>query len=78
MMMVDGFLQLSYRAGDLLGANIYNADPQRGFLWCVLLTTAVYAAIGPVLLLIPKALIATRDGEASPVLQAELAAAIRN
>jgi Na+/melibiose symporter-like transporter len=76
MMMADGLLQLSYRAGDLLGSDIYNADPRHGFLWCVILTTAVYAAIMPVLLLIPKQLIATRDGEASPVLQAALAAEV--
>jgi hypothetical protein len=76
MMMVDGFLQLSFRAGDLLGSNIYNADPKNGFLWCVLATTAVYGLIMPVLLLIPKELIATRDGEASPVLQKELLAEV--
>ena len=42
----------------------------------VLATTAVYGLIMPVLLLIPKELIATRDGEASPVLQKELLAEV--
>ena len=34
---------------------------------CVLATTLVYALILPVLLLVPKEVIATSDGEASPV-----------
>jgi hypothetical protein len=76
MMMVDGFLMLSYRGGDLLGAHIYLSSPKNGFLYCVIATTAVYAAILPVLLLIPKALIATRDGESNPELQAEVAAEV--
>lgn len=63
MMLVDGFLQLSYRGGDLLGAWIYAQSPTRGFLYCALVTTAVYVLILPCILLIPKSLIATADGE---------------
>jgi MFS family permease len=76
MMMVDGFLQLSARGGDIMGATIYRSSPHNGFFYCVIVTTIVYAAILPVLLLIPKELIATRDGERSAVLDAELAAEV--
>ncbi|MBV9692240.1 MAG: MFS transporter [Alphaproteobacteria bacterium] len=69
MMMVDGMFLLSYRGGDWLGSLIYNSSPQYGFLYCALATTAVYALILPVLLLIPRALIATADGEANPALE---------
>jgi MFS family permease len=63
MMLVDGVLQLSYRGGDVLGASIYNASPAHGFLYCVIATTAVYALILPLILFVPKELIATTDGE---------------
>jgi hypothetical protein len=76
MMLVDGFLILSARGGDLLGAKIYLSSPQYGFLYCVLATTAVYALILPVLLLIPKELIATRDGEKNPAVEAEMRAEV--
>jgi len=42
----------------------------------VLATTAVYAAILPVLLLIPKELIATRDGQKNPAVEAEMRAEV--
>lgn len=76
MMIVDGFFQLSYRGGDVLGSEIYNSSPTHGFLYCVIATTAVYALILPVLLLIPKELIATADGEPNPVVDAEVLAEI--
>jgi len=62
MMMVEGVYQLSYRGGDTVGAWIYNASPAHGFQNCVIATTFVYILILPVLLLIPKELIATTDG----------------
>jgi Na+/melibiose symporter-like transporter len=63
MMMVAGAYQLSYRAGDVLGAWIYNHSPKGlGFLYCVLTTSAVYALILPVLLMVPRELIRTTDG----------------
>jgi hypothetical protein len=74
MMMAEGLLNLSGRGGDVLGAWIYQASPQYGFLYCVVATTAVYALILPVLLLIPKALIATKDGEPNPEIEAQVAA----
>jgi MFS family permease len=76
MMMVDGVYLLSNRAGDILGVELYNLSPTYGFLYCVLATTAVYALILPLLLLIPKYLIATTDGEANAEFDAEVAAEI--
>lgn len=76
MMMVDGMYMLSYRGGDILGARIYASSPEHGFLYCALATTAVYALILPVILLIPKNLIATADGEANPELERQTLAEI--
>jgi MFS family permease len=76
MMLVDGFFLLSWRGGDLLGAKIYSSSPAHGFLYCVIATTAVYALILPVLLLVPKELIATSDGEPNPRVDAEVRAEI--
>ncbi|BDB28861.1 MFS transporter (plasmid) [Cupriavidus sp. P-10] len=63
MMLVDGVLALSARAGDLLGSWIYNSGAAHGFTLCVIATTVVYALILPLIPLTPKALIATKDGE---------------
>ncbi len=76
MMLVDGMYLLSYRGGDLVGAKIYSSSPTHGFLYCALATTAVYALILPVILLIPKDLIATADGEANPRVEQEMLAEI--
>jgi Na+/melibiose symporter-like transporter len=72
MMMVDGVLLLSARGGDLWGSRIYNSSPLHGFLYCVIATTAVYALILPLILLVPKELIATADGEPNPRVLAEV------
>jgi hypothetical protein len=56
---------VSLRFGDLWGAWLY--DHKGGFTTAVYATIAVYAAILPLLLLIPKHLIATADGEALAV-----------
>jgi Na+/melibiose symporter-like transporter len=74
MMMVAGMYDIASRGGDLLGARIYNSDPAHGFLYCALATTAVYALILPALLLVPKVLLATADGERNPALEAEMLA----
>ncbi|HSZ53658.1 MAG TPA: MFS transporter [Caulobacteraceae bacterium] len=76
MMMADGMFYLSYRAGDLLGSAIYSSSPRYGFVYCVIAITVVYALILPVLLLIPKGLADTRDGEANPSIEAVVAAEI--
>jgi MFS family permease len=73
MMLVDGVFYLSGRGGDLLGVAIYNSSPAHGFLYCVIAITAVYALILPVLLLIPKEVTATADGEANPALTGAVA-----
>ncbi len=53
---------LAQRFGDWFGAYIY--DHHGGFLPTVWITIGIYALILPVLLIVPKRLIATRDGEA--------------
>ena len=76
MMMIEAGNQLSYRGGDLLGSKIYASSPAHGFAYCVMATTAVYALIVPVILLVPKDLIATADGEANPNVQAAVLAEV--
>jgi len=49
------------RFGDILGTRLY--DFYGGFTACVIATTAVYALILPVLLLVPRRLIDTADGQ---------------
>jgi hypothetical protein len=53
---------IASRFGDVLGTTLY--DNYGGFAVCVIATTVVYALILPTLLLVPKRLIATADGEA--------------
>jgi hypothetical protein len=50
------------RFGDVLGTNLY--DHYGGFDVCVIAITVVYALILPALVLVPKRLIATADGQA--------------
>jgi len=84
MMLVESGNLLSARGGDLLGSKIYGLSPTYGFVYCVIAITVVYALMLPVLLLIPKEILETADGEANPVAerkvleeiaQSELAAA---
>jgi len=72
MMLVDGVYVLAARGGDLLGAGIYSSSPAHGFLYCVIAATAVYALILPLILLVPKELVATADGEPNPKVEAEM------
>ncbi|AGW95281.1 MULTISPECIES: MFS transporter [Cupriavidus] len=72
MMLVEGVLALSARAGDLLGSWIYSSGATHGFTFCVAATTVVYALILPLIPLTPKALIATKDGEPNPEIEAEV------
>jgi MFS family permease len=72
MMLVDGVFALSGRGGDLLGSWIYNSSPRNGFLYCVIAITVVYALILPLILFVPRQLIATADGEANPKVEAEV------
>lgn len=72
MMLVDGVFALSARGGDLLGSKIYNGSPAHGFTYCVIATTAVYALILPLILLVPRELIATVDGERNAAVEADV------
>lgn len=76
MMLVDGVFALSGRGGDLLGSSIYSSSPAHGFHYCVIATTVVYALILPLILMVPKALTATADGEQNLPDEAEVRAEI--
>ena len=71
MMLVEGVFALSARGGDLLGSRSITAAPTHGFLYCVIATTIVYALILPLILLVPKELIATADGESNRAIGVE-------
>jgi len=62
MMIVAGAYHLSFRGGDFLGSWIYNTSPTHGFLYCALVAAFVCALILPLILLVPKELLATADG----------------
>lgn len=74
MMLVEGANLLSTRGSDFVGAQIFAADPSRGFEHCMLSTVVVYAMILPVLLFIPREVMSSADGEANPALEAEMLA----
>ena len=76
MMMVAGMYELAYRGGDWVGAGIYASSAEHGFLYCVAAGTATSLLMIPLLFTIPKALIATADGERNPALEAEVLAEI--
>jgi len=61
LMTAAGLNVIVARLGDVLGTNLY--DLYGSFSVCVIAITAVYALILPVLLLVPKRLIATADGQ---------------
>jgi MFS family permease len=61
LMMSSSLYFVVVRFGDILGTNLY--DRYGGFTVCVIAITIVYALILPTLLLVPKHLIATADGQ---------------
>jgi len=63
LMMSGGVNIIVSRFGDVLGTNLY--DYYGSFAACVIAITVVYALILPTLLLLPKRLIATADGQTS-------------
>lgn len=63
LMMTTAFYYIVSRLGDLLGTYLY---AHGGFNVCVISITVVYAAILPAILLVPKRLLATADGQAPP------------
>ena len=60
MMMMTAFYYIVSRLGDLLGTYLYSHG---GFTLCVAAICVVYASILPAILLVPKRLLATADGE---------------
>jgi Na+/melibiose symporter-like transporter len=71
LMMSGGLYWIASRFGDVLGTHLY--DSYGGFAACVVAITVVYALILPTLLLVPRHLIATADGQTSPGLKPGLA-----
>jgi hypothetical protein len=61
LMMSTALYYLATRFGDVWGTALY--ENYGGFSVCVAMTMAVYAAILPILRLVPKDLTATADGE---------------
>jgi hypothetical protein len=62
LMLTTAFYYIVTRLGDLLGTYLYAHFG--GFGVCVIAITVVYALILPAILLVPKRLLATADGEA--------------
>lgn len=69
MMLVSSLTALSDAGSNVLGAAIYSASPRHGFVYDVIATVLVYAAVLPLLKLIPRDLITTSDGERNPAVQ---------
>jgi MFS family permease len=63
IMLFMSIYYIAVRFGDLLGTEVY--DHHGGFVPAVVVTIIVYALILPLLLLVPRRLTATRDGEAA-------------
>jgi predicted MFS family arabinose efflux permease len=61
LMLSASLLFVSTRFGDVLGAKLF--DHYGNFTVCVVAITIAYALILPLLLLVPKELVATTDGE---------------
>ena len=76
MMMVAGMYELAYRGGDFIGTQIYTHSATHGFLYCVAAGTATSALMLPALLLVPKKLVATADGERNADVDAQVLAEI--
>ena len=66
MMIVMSLYPFSSRFGDVFGSWLFGLSPTRGFPYCVVAITITYALILPLILLLPKQLIATADGEPNP------------
>jgi len=64
LMMSVSLYWIAIRFGDVLGTRLY--DHFGGFGVCVIAITVAYALMIPVLMLVPKRLIATADGEVAP------------
>jgi hypothetical protein len=76
MMLVAGATALLTNAGDLVGSKLYSLSEAHGFQYCVIGATVTTALILPAILLVPKELMATADGERSPVVEGEMLAEV--
>ena len=65
LMMSGALISIVSGLGNVLGTNLY--DHFGGFTVCVIAITVVYALILPVLLLVPRRLIDTADGQTPEV-----------
>jgi Major Facilitator Superfamily len=65
LMMSSSLYFVVVRFGDVLGTNLY--ERYGGFTVCVIAITTVYALILPALLLVPRHLITTADGQAPAI-----------
>jgi hypothetical protein len=65
MMTAGSLYWVAIRFGDVLGTRLY--EQAGGFGACVIAITVVYALIVPVLMTVPRSLIATREGEVLPL-----------
>jgi len=61
MMLYAAMYWIALRLGDVWGTDLY--DHHGGFVTATLATIAVYALVLPVLLFVPRRLLATKDGE---------------
>ena len=66
MMIVMSLYPLSSRVGDVFGSWLFGLSPTHGFQYCVLAITITYALVLPLIPLLPKQMIATKDGEPNP------------
>jgi hypothetical protein len=62
LMLSNSLFFIVSRSGDVLGTRLY--DHHGSFTVCVVAITVVYSLILPALLLVPKKLTATADGQA--------------
>ena len=76
MMLVDSVNNLAFRGSDVVGTKIYGLSATHGFLYCVIAMTAIYVLILPTLLMVPKELISTSDGQPNAAVDASMMAEI--
>jgi len=63
MTLVIGVWTLSFRGGDVVGAWLYTSYPGHGLSYCVAATTVVGLLLVPLVLMIPRHLTDTSDGD---------------
>ncbi len=76
MMLVAGMYELAYRGGDFVGTRLYASSVTHGFSYCVAAATATSLLMLVALLLIPREIVATADGERSLEVEREVLAEI--